>query len=299
MELIKDWQMEDLLDLLEENPEVEQMTLEQLKVLEQDLYREASWKFDEGSGLIANTTYTVKVYAISTYAVESLPLTVTFTTSEGKTDITPDIFSFKFNEDGSATETISGTTLTKKGAPTVSYNETLKMYVADFDGTDDAFCYDGTAPFYVTMNNLGWTFEIYIYADKKPTTTYSNPVSNQQSGGFGFEYNTNGTMEISAHIGGGYKSADTTVSTGKWVHLVATHDGSQLKLYVDGVLKKTISASGKVQVPNENARALVLGGDSGANGAVSNYFDGKMAICNMYSEAMSAVQINALYNNIG
>ena len=34
MESIKDWQMEDLLDLLEENPEVEQMTLTQLKALE-------------------------------------------------------------------------------------------------------------------------------------------------------------------------------------------------------------------------------------------------------------------------
>ena len=43
--------MEDLLDLLEENPEVEQMTLTQLKALEQDLYRQASWKFDEGNRL--------------------------------------------------------------------------------------------------------------------------------------------------------------------------------------------------------------------------------------------------------
>lgn len=42
MEVLKDWQMEDLLDLIEENPEVEQMTLAQLKALEEDFYREAS-----------------------------------------------------------------------------------------------------------------------------------------------------------------------------------------------------------------------------------------------------------------
>lgn len=48
---LKDWQREDVLDLLEENPEVEQMTLTQLKALEQDLYRQASWKFDEGNRL--------------------------------------------------------------------------------------------------------------------------------------------------------------------------------------------------------------------------------------------------------
>ena len=61
MELIKDWQMEDLLDLLEENPEVEQMTLTQLKALEQDLYRQASWKFDEGNRL-ENKASTIALY---------------------------------------------------------------------------------------------------------------------------------------------------------------------------------------------------------------------------------------------
>ena len=61
MELIKDQQMEDLLDLLEENPEVEKMTLEQLKALEQDLYHEASWKFDEGNRL-ENKAMTIALF---------------------------------------------------------------------------------------------------------------------------------------------------------------------------------------------------------------------------------------------
>ena len=63
MELIKDWQMEDLLDLLEENPEIEQMNLEQLKALEQDLYREASWKFDEGNRL-ENKAMTIALFYV-------------------------------------------------------------------------------------------------------------------------------------------------------------------------------------------------------------------------------------------
>lgn len=70
MELIKDWQMEDLLDLLEENPEVEQMTLEQLKALEQDLYREASWKFDEGNRLENKAMTIALLYALRKEGLE-------------------------------------------------------------------------------------------------------------------------------------------------------------------------------------------------------------------------------------
>ena len=61
MEPLREWQMEELLDLLEENPEVEQMTLTQLKALEQDLYRKASWKFDEGNRL-ENKASTIALY---------------------------------------------------------------------------------------------------------------------------------------------------------------------------------------------------------------------------------------------
>lgn len=70
MELIKDWQMEDLLDLLEENPEIEQMNLEQLKALEQDLYREASWKFDEGGRLENKATTIALFYALKKEGIE-------------------------------------------------------------------------------------------------------------------------------------------------------------------------------------------------------------------------------------
>lgn len=70
MELIKDWQMEDLLDLLEENPEAEQMNLEQLKALEQDLYCEASWKFDEGTRLENKAMTIALFYALKKEGIE-------------------------------------------------------------------------------------------------------------------------------------------------------------------------------------------------------------------------------------
>lgn len=70
MKLIKDWQMEDLLDLLEENPEIEQMTLKQLEDLEQDLYREASWKFDEGNRLESKASTVALYYALKNDGIE-------------------------------------------------------------------------------------------------------------------------------------------------------------------------------------------------------------------------------------
>ena len=62
--------MEDLLDLLEENPEVELMTLTQLKALEQDLYREASWKFDEGNRLENKASIIALYYALKNEGIE-------------------------------------------------------------------------------------------------------------------------------------------------------------------------------------------------------------------------------------
>ena len=70
MESIKDWQMENLLDLLEENPEVEQMTLIQLKALEQDLYRQASWKFDEGNRLEIKASTIALYYTLKKEDIE-------------------------------------------------------------------------------------------------------------------------------------------------------------------------------------------------------------------------------------
>lgn len=70
MELIQDWQMEDLLDLLEENPEIEQLTLTQLKALEQDLYRQASWKFDEGNRLETKASTIALYHALKKEGIE-------------------------------------------------------------------------------------------------------------------------------------------------------------------------------------------------------------------------------------
>ena len=70
MEPLRKWQMEDLLDLLEDNPEIEQMTLTQLKALEQDLYREASWKFDEGNRLENKASIIALYYALKKEGLE-------------------------------------------------------------------------------------------------------------------------------------------------------------------------------------------------------------------------------------
>lgn len=67
---LKNWQMEDLLDLLEENPEVEQMTLTQLKALEQDLYCQAAWKYDEGNRLEAKASTIALYYTLRQEDIE-------------------------------------------------------------------------------------------------------------------------------------------------------------------------------------------------------------------------------------
>lgn len=79
----------------------------------------------------------------------------------------------------------------------------------------------------------------------------------------------------------------TTVSAGQVYHIVATYDGANLKIYINGVLETTVASTGTISnLLNE----LALGYDT------FNYLDGKMSKARIYDRALSAKEIDWLYD---
>ena len=81
----------------------------------------------------------------------------------------------------------------------------------------------------------------------------------------------------------------TTIPNLKWTHIASTFDGSRLRVYINGELKKTVSYSGSINV-NKNSVFL------GARNEGKDFFDGKIDDVRIYDEALSAQEILDIFN---
>lgn len=96
-------------------------------------------------------------------------------------------------------------------------------------------------------------------------------VSKHESGGYALIIDEGGIFRASFHIAGNYTPARSVnaLEADKWYYLAATYDGESLKVYIDGELEGEALVQGEVtstDVP------LVIGGNSGLGGEVTDYF---------------------------
>lgn len=240
------------------------------------------------TGLSEDTEYTLSIIPVTSWENEGEPLVVNFSTSE----LTPLIFSASFGADGTAQDSVSGETLTKRGDPTTIFEG--GKYYAEFDG-DDSFEFYGITDYYSYLQSA-FTFETYLCMDAIPASDVVAPFSNQEGGGFGYEYNTEGRMDFWIKVNGNWTSAGATLATGEWLHLVATFDGSSLILYVNGVKVAETAVSGTPATPNANH--LSVGADSKGNNGSENFAACKVAVANVYRVAKTADEVAELYASL-
>lgn len=77
------------------------------------------------------------------------------------------------------------------------------------------------------------------------------------------------------------------LNSGQWYHLVGTFDGSDIKVYLDGVLKDTTSVGGDIDDDNLPLR---IGSDDG--GA---FFDGLVDDVRIYDRALNVTEVQTIY----
>jgi len=204
------------------------------------------------------------------------------------------VLSVSFNTDGTATNAITGNAINKEGTPTVAYNAVLGRNVATLDGAS-GYAFHEMFQHYERIQD-GFTLETYIYVPSRPSEAL-NIISNMESGGFGYQYTSAGEIQLLCHGASGYDRASAVLPTGKWVHVVGVYTGTRIRLYFNGELVNEVTASKTTwKLPANGANYLCIGGDSTTyfpNG--SSFMTGKMAIANLYSDALTSAEVAALY----
>ena len=163
-----------------------------------------------------------------------------------------------------------------------------------FDGVDD---YVEVAD--STNLDLGvFTAETWI----KTTSTFS-------VGGFrtmfvkGIAFNENygaylhtptGKIRFQFTSAGPYHFFDSgaSVNDGIWHHVAVLYDGSQMRMYIDGVLDSSFVPTG---MPDTNTHALTFGQRSDPSQALYRW-DGLIDELAIYNSALSAAEIQAIFN---
>ena len=77
-----------------------------------------------------------------------------------------------------------------------------------------------------------------------------------------------------------------------WYNIVGTYDGSNVKIYIDGVLKGTLSATGSINSNNE----LMMLGDAGYGG-FSQILNGNLDEVSIYSRGLTQSEVTSIYNS--
>lgn len=102
-----------------------------------------------------------------------------------------------------------------------------------------------------------------------------------------------GKIGFAIYSGGSWHSVSstTTPQTGNWYHVVASYDGSFLRLYVNNILENEVSFSGGIAT---NGYSVVIGGQP--SGGVRSYH-GLMDEAGIWNRALPESEIDELYNS--
>ncbi|KNF08955.1 putative phosphohydrolase [Gottschalkia purinilytica] len=245
------------------------------------------------SSLKADTDYDIVITAIESFGKESeIPLKATFKTSRDIIDDNvekpkADVFDFDFL-DGKVTDASpSNIKAETMGNVKVEYDEELKKQVAKFNGENNNII---KVPFPKELRDkISKQFSL-------ETVFKMNKIKNQgilmntESGGIGFESTSSGLVEIWAHIGGSYKRVGVKLEANKYYHIVATYDGKEVSIYLDGKKINSSFTTGNVSSPNIH---FAIGGDPNPTGG-GIVLDGNVSIARLYSKGLSIHEVSEL-----
>jgi len=183
---------------------------------------------------------------------------------------------------GSNDGTITGATYTSSGKIDGAYS---------FDGNDYVTVTD-SVDFHTT--NFSMSFWVKAISIPASGSNHAQLIQKRWSPSydvddcFGFQVK-DGVLDIYTYDGSYHSAGTVTIGfVGSWHHIVGTYDGTNVRFYYDGDLKKT-TASG-VDIAN-NSRNLVFGYGP------DNALDGSMDEIGFWNRALTQTEITALYNS--
>ena len=200
--------------------------------------------------------------------------------------------------------------ITRYGKPKISYSNTYKRYVADFDGNTFGVVggspnrytyYFGYQSDYLNKMSDGYSIEAVYMRPKDATEQNSEgnvAATADPSGGCtigvrnkqlfsAFRFNNNWV----------YVQSDVVPAKDVYYHVVTVYDKSQNKLiiYVDGVNHGELSVGTTINLPTSDFKYNIGCEPNNSNGLG---WDGTVVLARVYSDPLTADQVLTLYNNV-
>ena len=154
-----------------------------------------------------------------------------------------------------------------------------------FDGTNDSVTISGMSSFAPSAV----TFEVWFL--NTPASGYKGLIDKGRDNYEGYSLAASSSkVQWKARVGSSNQVAldSEQYQDSVWTHAVGTYDGTDLKLYVDGVLKTTTNSSGTL---GSNSLGITIGSTND-----NLYFDGRISQARIYSSALSASEVLQNYN---
>jgi len=161
----------------------------------------------------------------------------------------------------------------------------------DFDAASNDFVDFGDPPYLDITGDI----TLSIWANTNAPSTERKIFAKWADAGSQFSYLlsilANGTAQFAIFTGG----TDTVIGTtdlddGEWHHIAGTYDGSNIRIYVDGVEENSTAASGGI---NSTTAPVRIGAGSGGLG-IEEPFDGAGGHGAIWDAALTAQEIASL-----
>ncbi len=170
-------------------------------------------------------------------------------------------------------------------------HETLADRHMEFDGIDNyarvGDNVDLSGPFSISA----WVYSRGSNNNNDEKTIISKRGSGTD--GYHFYLRDDNRLEMRFDSGGSDQiTSNTTLNDGQWRHVAFTFDGSNARLYIDGVLDNTEA----MNAPTANAYNLCIGGRWIDKGDQRNFFIGNLEEIRIWDTALSAIQLRYIMN---
>ncbi|MDB5234010.1 MAG: hypothetical protein JWR44_1003, partial [Hymenobacter sp.] len=166
-------------------------------------------------------------------------------------------------------------------------------------GGNTALLFDGVGKYVdagtINLSSTSFSMECWVKANSfKSGSPFISSIMGMEDGGSNTALVRLGDAGIAAdrlqfvaNIGGVTRklNATATLSTNAWYHLAATYDGAAMKLYINGTLDATLSATGNVVANSPFSVAR--------NYASSRCLDGSIDEVRVWKRALTAAEIQA------